>query len=82
MPQPAKLKWEIPSEALEAIEYASQCALTLLNDVDLKLVVFNHYGKGFMKTCRVSPDAFIQMGLQLAYFRVNNICENFLVITF
>ncbi|XP_021953980.1 carnitine O-palmitoyltransferase 1, liver isoform isoform X2 [Folsomia candida] len=69
LPQPKKLKWEIPTEALEAIEYASNCALVLLNDVDLKLVMFNHYGKGFMKTCRVSPDAFIQMALQLAYFR-------------
>lgn len=27
------------------------------------------YGKGFMKTCRVSPDAYIQMALQLAYYR-------------
>jgi len=69
LPQPKRLKWEIPSEAVEAIEYSSQCALTLLNDVDLKVIMFNHYGKGFMKTCRVSPDAFIQMALQLAYFR-------------
>lgn len=61
----------MPLEALEAIEYAANCALTLLTDVDLKLVMFNHYGKGFMKTCRVSPDAFIQMALQLAYFRVS-----------
>lgn len=27
------------------------------------------YGKGFMKKCRVSPDAYIQMALQLAYYR-------------
>ena len=27
-------------------------------------------GKGFMKKCRTSPDAYIQMALQLAYFRV------------
>ena len=27
------------------------------------------YGKGFMKTCRLSPDAYIQMALQLAYYR-------------
>jgi len=40
-----------------------------LNDVDLKLLVCDTYGKGFMKTCKVSPDAFIQMALQLAYYR-------------
>ena len=27
------------------------------------------YGKGFMKKCQLSPDAYIQMALQLAYFR-------------
>lgn len=29
----------------------------------------DNYGKGFMKICRVSPDAYIQMALQLAYYR-------------
>lgn len=27
------------------------------------------YGKGLMKKCRLSPDAFLQMALQLAYYR-------------
>lgn len=45
-------------------------AFSLLNDLDLRILVHRAYGKGFMKTCRVSPDAFIQMALQLAYYRV------------
>ncbi|KAI4470728.1 carnitine o-acyltransferase [Holotrichia oblita] len=35
----------------------------------LRIYVHDHYGKGFMKKCRISPDAYIQMALQLAYFR-------------
>jgi len=70
LPPPTRLKWEIPAECLEAIEFSSQCSMALLNDVDLRLFMFDTYGKGFMKTCRISPDAYIQMALQLAYFRV------------
>lgn len=44
-------------------------ALKLLNDVDLHILAFSDFGKGVIKKCRVSPDAFIQMALQLAYFR-------------
>ena len=47
-------------------------AQALANDVDLKLHMHDAYGKGFMKKCRISPDAFIQMALQLAYFRVSS----------
>ena len=48
----------------------------LANDVDLHLLMFDMYGKGFMKKCRVSPDAYIQMALQLAYFRVSHQTRN------
>ena len=44
-------------------------ALKLLNDVDLHILAFSDFGKGVIKKCKVSPDAFIQMALQLAYFR-------------
>lgn len=37
--------------------------------MDLRIFTHNAFGKGIMKKCRLSPDAFIQMALQLAYFR-------------
>lgn len=40
-----------------------------MNDVDLRIYVNDIYGKGFMKKCSMSPDAYIQMALQLAYYR-------------
>ncbi len=41
----------------------------LAEDFNLHILVHNAYGKGFMKQCKLSPDAYIQMALQLAYYR-------------
>lgn len=42
----------------------------LINDTDMASVVFQDWGKGRIKKCRCSPDAFVQMAIQLAYYRV------------
>lgn len=68
-PAPARLRWELGAPLLAAVERSHSVAQALLRDVDLRILMFAHYGKGFMKACRVSPDAYIQMALQLAYFR-------------
>ncbi|KAK2176892.1 hypothetical protein NP493_633g01032 [Ridgeia piscesae] len=68
-PNPIKLQWEIPQECQEVIEESLERARDLLNDVDLHILTHDAYGKGFMKKCRTSPDAYIQMALQLAYYR-------------
>ena len=38
-----------------------------MDDVDLYIMNYSTFGKGLMKKIGVSPDAFIQMALQLAY---------------
>ena len=47
-----------------------QVARELAEDVDVRLYVHDLFGKGAIKKCRLSPDSFIQMALQLANFRV------------
>ncbi|UYV78943.1 CPT1A [Cordylochernes scorpioides] len=66
---PQRLIWDLPAPCVATIDRCVLGAKSLLGDVDLHLLVHSAYGKGFMKKCRLSPDAFIQMGLQLAYYR-------------
>ncbi|CAG2207308.1 CPT1A [Mytilus edulis] len=68
-PNPIKLEWEFPKPCLQVIENCLEVATQLLNDVDLHLLYHNQYGKGFMKSVKMSPDAYIQLSLQLAYYR-------------
>lgn len=69
LPRPQKLNWEIPSECEEQISQSLAVAQALADDVDFHVFSFREFGKGKIKKCRVSPDAFVQMALQLAYFR-------------
>ncbi|XP_071788190.1 carnitine O-palmitoyltransferase 1, liver isoform-like [Asterias amurensis] len=65
---PTPLEWEVSEEMTEDIQDAIE--FNRKNSEDIDLVVINHddYGKGFVKKCKVSPDAYIQLALQLAYF--------------
>uniref|UniRef100_A0A8C5HJ80 carnitine O-palmitoyltransferase n=1 Tax=Gouania willdenowi TaxID=441366 RepID=A0A8C5HJ80_GOUWI len=67
LPHPQRLVWDIPSETQVSSSLA--VAQTLADDVDCHVFPFREFGKGRIKKCRISPDAFIQISLQLAYFR-------------
>ncbi|XP_034541501.1 carnitine O-palmitoyltransferase 1, liver isoform [Notolabrus celidotus] len=69
LPGPQRLQWEIPAECQEVIESSLSVARTLADDVDSHIFPFNDFGKGLIKKCRTSPDAFIQIALQLAHYR-------------
>ncbi|KAI1298741.1 Carnitine O-palmitoyltransferase 1, liver isoform [Halotydeus destructor] len=75
LPAPQRLKWDLPQPLINTIEKSLESAGKLLNDVDLKLIMFTDYGKGFIKKCKLSPDAYIQLALQLAYYKdAGNLC--------
>ncbi|XP_075949741.1 carnitine O-palmitoyltransferase 1, liver isoform isoform X1 [Anarhichas minor] len=69
LPGPQKLNWEIPPECEEQISGSLAVAQALADDVDVHVFAFEEFGKGKIKRCRVSPDAFIQLALQLAHYR-------------
>ncbi|CAF2975091.1 unnamed protein product [Rotaria sp. Silwood2] len=67
--KPIKLKWNIPESCNIMIERSLDQARKVYDDVDLHVYVQDGYGKGFMKKQKLSPDAYIQMALQLAHYR-------------
>uniref|UniRef100_A0A3Q2ZVG4 Carnitine O-palmitoyltransferase 1, liver isoform-like n=1 Tax=Kryptolebias marmoratus TaxID=37003 RepID=A0A3Q2ZVG4_KRYMA len=69
LPPPQRLVWDIPSEVQAQICSSLAAAQTLADDVDCHVFPFRDFGKGQIKKCRISPDAFIQISLQLAYYR-------------
>ncbi|NXN99271.1 CPT1B palmitoyltransferase, partial [Rhinopomastus cyanomelas] len=66
---PQRLQWDLPDECRAAIEGSLHLAKALADDVDFCCFQFSQFGKGLIKRCRTSPDAFIQISLQLAHFR-------------
>ncbi|XP_043980469.1 carnitine O-palmitoyltransferase 1, muscle isoform isoform X2 [Gambusia affinis] len=69
LPSPTRLKWEIPAQCQDVIHASYLLARHLADDVDFHAHLFTEFGKGLIKKCKTSPDAFIQLALQLAQFR-------------
>uniref|UniRef100_A0A8C4EBK5 carnitine O-palmitoyltransferase n=1 Tax=Dicentrarchus labrax TaxID=13489 RepID=A0A8C4EBK5_DICLA len=68
MPGPQRLQWDLPAEVRAGLSSLT-VARSLADDVDCHIFPFSDFGKGLIKKCRTSPDAFIQIALQLAHYR-------------
>uniref|UniRef100_A0A182NF90 Choline/carnitine acyltransferase domain-containing protein n=1 Tax=Anopheles dirus TaxID=7168 RepID=A0A182NF90_9DIPT len=62
------------SPALQSeIEQASGFVDKLATDIQMDYLHFTDYGKGFIKTQRMSPDSYIQMAIQYAFYRLHHV---------
>ena len=59
--------WEM-NNAID-ISYSKYVSYRLIADIDMFVLRFEDFGKNFPKSQNMSPDAFIQLALQLAYYR-------------
>ena len=60
------------TQAVDQVAVARGVADDMKADIDLHIMKHDNYGKGFIKTCKISPDAYIQIALQLAHYKVNS----------
>ncbi|XP_071096244.1 carnitine O-acetyltransferase-like [Haliotis cracherodii] len=70
MTAPRKLLTELSGDILRNIEESKVEADRLVNDVDMQVWVYDRYGRDFPKSVQLSPDGYVQVVLQLAYFRL------------
>lgn len=72
LPMPKKLYFHIDREIKRDIEQAKQNLDILINDLDVNVFNFKKFGKELPKRHKLSSHSFIQVALQLAYYRVHN----------
>eukprot|EP00163_Fabomonas_tropica_P012357 TRINITY_DN2362_c0_g1_i1.p1 TRINITY_DN2362_c0_g1~~TRINITY_DN2362_c0_g1_i1.p1 ORF type:complete len:776 (+),score=131.48 TRINITY_DN2362_c0_g1_i1:222-2549(+) len=66
-PQP--LAWDMKPGLIKRVTEAHSAAVKAISDIDLSVFAHSDFGKGLIKKRKCSPDAFVQMALQLAYYR-------------
>ncbi|ODV62208.1 carnitine O-acetyltransferase CAT2 [Ascoidea rubescens DSM 1968] len=67
--QPTELKFDISPSIASQIDSAEKSFDALLGNHDLKVWRYPGYGKSLIKKFKSSPDAFVQMLIQLAYYK-------------
>ncbi|KAI9783785.1 MAG: Carnitine O-acetyltransferase mitochondrial [Geoglossum umbratile] len=70
LPEPQPLKFHITPEVSDEISKAAKDHRDLINQHELRVQAYQGYGKGLIKKFRTSPDAYVQMTIQLAYHKM------------
>lgn len=71
LPAPTELSFHLDDEIIKRIHEAEQLYRESNNSMDILLSPFTSYGKDFLHQHNVHPDAFVQMAIQLSYYRLH-----------
>ncbi|ORE02265.1 acyltransferase ChoActase/COT/CPT [Rhizopus microsporus var. microsporus] len=70
IPQPEQLQFVLNGKVEKAIETAEKDFDELIGNHEMTVLAYNAFGKNFIKKMKCSPDAFAQMAIQLAYYKM------------
>ena len=70
------LQWDLSEEVIQAIGAAKETITTLLSTTQSRVLNFTAFGSNTIKGLKISPDAFVQMAYQLAYYRISGQAES------
>ncbi|KAG5925529.1 hypothetical protein E4U42_004204 [Claviceps africana] len=65
---PRKLEWDMVPELSIAVRFAETRLADLIEQNEFQCLDFSSYGKNFITSMGLSPDAFVQMAFQAAYY--------------
>ncbi|RCN34497.1 Choline/Carnitine O-acyltransferase [Ancylostoma caninum] len=65
------LTWHVDAEAIRLLEKQKAALDELTKELDLGVLIFNDFGRDFIKGSKFSPDGFVQLALQLAHFKLH-----------
>lgn len=71
--KPTLLSFESSPQVDESIRVASENIDKLAADTEMGYLHFTDYGKNFIKTQKFSPDSYIQMAIQFAFYRLHHV---------
>ncbi|KAL7629069.1 Carnitine O-acetyltransferase mitochondrial [Parahypoxylon ruwenzoriense] len=70
LPEPALINFEITKEVEDEITRAISDFSTVIGQHELAVQAYQAYGKGLIKKFKFSPDAYVQLVIQLAYYKM------------
>ncbi|XP_069194964.1 carnitine O-acetyltransferase isoform X1 [Procambarus clarkii] len=70
--RPQRLMFNIGPDIKQDIEDAKIALESLVGDLEMTCFKFSGFGKNFIKSQKLSPDSFLQMAIQLAFYRIHH----------
>lgn len=71
--QPTQLKFNVTADVSSMIENAKKNLDGLVRNLELNCFQYDKYGKNFIKSQKLSPDSYLQMAMQLAFYRLHKV---------